>query len=707
MKPLLLLGVLLLGYSPAWGGTEYRLGGADGNAWQTALSLEGGSAYVVLDADGQEQRRVEVGVTPYGAGTDTLINFVDHAIQPRFIDPNVNITLIDPESVEEKIPFFYTGGNAGPSNNIYCPTLGNDSKAIRKMFDGDLTTAFFRPFTQDPNLPPGFGDGWGALPGARSVAMDFGGAIPVNRIRFYPRLSQVDDHLLIEEFTAPKPALEAFGQDSFAENFLGWFELRIGDNSRLFAPGPCDFAAESQGLDWISPSDPQLKVLKTTTENLDVVVDLRFPTQSIRYLNLRPFPLRTWEIAEFEVYGAGFVEETTYLTQILDFGQPINWGKVRWSAHVPEGTRIEIRTRTGHTPNPNLYFAENTNGDLDQIQLNDYLKIDVGARLAPVYDTAHWSFWSTPYEFAAGRRDEAAVAAAWTDGTALLSPSPSQYIQLSIKLFSTFTAAPRLDQVSLQFAEAPSAQEVVGEIWPIVVEDFAPTTFTYVVRPIFETGDVGFDHLEIRTPTQVDSVRSIKVNGVAVDLAQFPPNMEDDRLIVGFPLLGDAQEDSFKQIEVIFDATVLRFGTEFAGWVFNSTDGDQVRQQIQPGNATFRFSGDVLAVKTPLGGNLLIQVEATPAVFTPNGDGINDEVVFSYKLREVATARPVSLRIYNLAGQVVHVLPTAHAKSGAFEYAWDGRNAQGRALPPGTYLYELTLETKNQERQVGSLAIAY
>ena len=42
MKPLLLLGVLLLGYSPAWGGTEYRLGGTDGNAWQTALSLEGG-----------------------------------------------------------------------------------------------------------------------------------------------------------------------------------------------------------------------------------------------------------------------------------------------------------------------------------------------------------------------------------------------------------------------------------------------------------------------------------------------------------------------------------------------------------------------------------------------------------------------------------------------------------------------------------------
>ena len=536
--------------------------------------------------------------------------------------------------------------------------------------------------------------------------MDFGGAIPINRIRFYPRLSRVDDRLLIEEFTEPRPVLETFGQDSFAENFLGWFELRIGDNSRLFAPGPCDFAAESQGLDWISPSDPQLKVLKTTTENLDVVFDLRFATQSIRYLNLRPFPLRTWEIAEFEVYGEGFVEETTYLTQILDFAQPINWGKIRWSAQAPAGTRIEIRTRTGQTPDPNLYFAENTNGDLDQIELKDYLKIDVGARLAPVYDTEHWSFWSTPYDFAAGLQAEGVAALSWTDGTPLLSPGPSRYIQLGVKLYSTFTAAPQLEQLSLQFAEAPSAQEVVGEIWPIDVENFEPTTFTYIARPVFEVGDLGFDHLEIRTPTRVDSVRSLKVNGVEVDFAVFPPQLENERLIVGFPQLV-GEEDSFKQIEVVFDATVLRFGTEFSGWVFNSADPDQVRQQIQPGNATFRFSGDALSVKTPLGGDLLIQVEAVPGIFTPNGDGVNDEVVFAYKLREVATARAVSLRIYDLAGRLVHALPAVSAKSGAFEYGWDGRDEQGQLLPPGTYLYELTLETKDQERQIGTFALAY
>ena len=331
----------------------------------------------------------------------------------------------------------------------------------------------------------------------------------------------------------------------------------------------------------------------------------------------------------------------------------------------------------------------------------------MGARLAPVYDTAHWSFWSTPYEFTAGRRDEEAVATAWTDGTALLSPSPSQYIQLGIKLFSTFTAAPRLDQVSLQFAEAPSAQEVVGEIWPIVVEDFAPTTFTYVVRPIFETGDVGFDHLEIRTPTQVDSVRSVLINDQVVDFALFPPVLEDDRLIVGFPLLAMRKKTASSRLKWFSTRQCCALGPSLQAGSSTAPMATKCDNRSNPATPPFAFQVMCSAVKTPLGGDLLIQVEAVPAVFTPNGDGINDEVVFSYKLREVATARPVSLRIYNLAGQVVHVLPTAHAKSGAFEYAWDGRNAQGRALPPGTYLYELTLETKNQERQVGSFAIAY
>ena len=47
--------------------------GADGNAWQTALTAE--SAYQILDTNGQPLRQVQVGLSPFVAGTDTLIDF--------------------------------------------------------------------------------------------------------------------------------------------------------------------------------------------------------------------------------------------------------------------------------------------------------------------------------------------------------------------------------------------------------------------------------------------------------------------------------------------------------------------------------------------------------------------------------------------------------------------------------------------------------
>ena len=65
-----------------FGGTEYRLG-KDGNDWQAALTEA--SAYQVFDADGQVIKQKPVGLSPFGAGARTLIDFGLHFIKPRFI----------------------------------------------------------------------------------------------------------------------------------------------------------------------------------------------------------------------------------------------------------------------------------------------------------------------------------------------------------------------------------------------------------------------------------------------------------------------------------------------------------------------------------------------------------------------------------------------------------------------------------------------
>ena len=710
---------VLLGAAPVLGGTEYRLGGTDGNPWQAILAGE--SVYQAFAADGQVERQVSVGLSPFGAGADTLIDFSGTSIQPRLIDPSVNIARADVNAGRTTIPLPYIPGSRVLSTD-HCIAWGNFQPSIKLMLDGDPTTAAFRTFVQRVGSPPGVGYTW-----TNSVVFDFGAGVPINRIRFYPRLSQREDHQLIQTMDVPTPEVESFGEDSFLANFLAWYEIRTGDNSVVFAPDPCsgsgsltcsvcragissDVATSKRrtvlgDLRWVRNGDPLLTVLESTRENLDPVVDLRFPSRSTRWLTLRTFPLRDYEIAEFEIYGDGYVSETTYLTPILDFGQAVTWGKIRWEGEVLDGTRIEIRTRTGHTPDPQLYFAPNINDELVSITRAQYDKIDRSAQLLPVYDADHWSFWSSPYDFAAGQRNPNQPARAWQDGILLLSPGPSRYIQIAIKLFADFHAAPRLDQLTLQLSETLSAQALVGEIWPIEVASFEPTPFTYVVLPTLSDDNAGFDRLEILTHVRAHAVRSVRLDGQPVDLDQFVPHLLDDRLIVSFPpLTGSA--DSFKQVEVDFDVPVLRFGTEFSGWVFSSTDPDQIRQRIDPGNATFRFAGNLLAVNTPVGGDLLVDV-AVPQMFTPNGDGINDILTITYKLREVTADRPVQVRIYDLAGRLVAHLPVFKARSGVFIQQWNGHDGQDALVQPGTYIYELTLDSEEQHTQQGVFAVAY
>ena len=178
-------------------------------------------------------------------------------------------------------------------------------------------------------------------------------------------------------------------------------------------------------------------------------------------------------------------------------------------------------------------------------------------------------------------------------------------------------------------------------------------------------------------------------------------------MIFSFDRLGDRLRDHEKRIEVEFTTRVLRFGTEFTGWVYDSGE-PQLKQRINAGDATILFYGNVLSVSTPTGGNLVRRLVVDPRAFTPNGDGVNDEVTISFDLHDLIAERPVDVQVWSLDGRRVRHVATDLELSGTYSHRWDGRDDTGRLVSPGAYLLQVKLHTDDGWRtRAGVVSVAY
>ena len=52
----------------------------------------------------------------------------------------------------------------------------------------------------------------------------------------------------------------------------------------------------------------------------------------------------------------------------------------------------------------------------------------------------------------------------------------------------------------------------------------------------------------------------------------------------------------------------------------------------------------------------------------------------------------VSLRVYNLRGQIVRTLIDGRMERGEWSIVWDGRDEEGRKVSSGIYVYRLVVE---------------
>lgn len=481
-----------------------------------------------------------------------------------------------------------------------------------------------------------------------SVILDLGAVFPVSLIKFYPR--QDEQH---------------------KEQFLRAYQLYITD--RTLSP-------QGQILwDLIAPN----------WENNESVVRVPVANQYVRDVRIQAVTNLQWEIAEWEVYGQGFAPSATYTSDPIDMGGAANFGTIRWVVEKDPAASVTLVTRSGTDPTPATYFKleRPEEGLIDTVEVSQsvYLGLAEADRYREL-DLDHWSFWSAPY------------SAAGLD--TIVSPAPRQYFQFRLQFDSdSFTDRARVDSVAIEYSSPPVAQKVVGEVSPGLVGAGERATFTYAISPEIRAGDHGFNALRVLTPLRAD-VRELRIDGASVS---FDKAVEDRQFTVTFPRI----RTDGALLELEFDCQVLVYGTVFSGTVFDS-ETNELPQDVMAGDASSRIQTNKLSVGiTELDQQVLSDDRAEPEVFSPNGDGVNDCTAIHYYLEKLLKPGRLEVAIHDLSGQRIWS-QTRYQASGVYSVAWDGTGADGGRVPPGTYLYTVTIHTASGEQsRAGTVAVVY
>jgi gliding motility-associated-like protein len=78
-----------------------------------------------------------------------------------------------------------------------------------------------------------------------------------------------------------------------------------------------------------------------------------------------------------------------------------------------------------------------------------------------------------------------------------------------------------------------------------------------------------------------------------------------------------------------------------------------------------------------------------PRLFTPNGDGENDKVTFSY---ENDNESSVVCWIFDIRGAAIRQLDIV--ETGENKFTWDGKDENKEVAPSGIYIYQIEVEGK-------------
>ena len=645
------------------------------------------------------------------------------ALQPRQLDPTQNLLPLlepwhdarSPEDIQyqDGEPRIWRGGELDRSKLL---------KQLPLLFiDGDFETASVK---QD------FGPGGNKMHD-EYYTIDIGASIPAERfVVFTP---EGIDHVTGEPYSnfTPRQFELSAGNDAEAIVLEEATTAPIPGGSGLYTTW-CEDAA-SVGLECDYRALDVL--LHTTSQYFEDLIDITFPVQYLRFFRIRPFHDEYWggrigygvvhrlAYAEFAVYGRGYVPEVRWQSAVVDLGAEFNFGRVLFGTsswrneageliRAPEApTAIEVEVRTGDDDSPVAFFGFNSRGAHIEVPPKEYEKLrfnirsprsseqHIGWRGPVGHDQTNWGFWSAPIR-ESGSRPRVEKA---------------RYFQVRVKLRTDeLWQFMRLDSLGVEVSPL-LAEEVIGEV--AAVENLRPegnltrvragevTEFAYDIGAEFSGGDAGFDAVRLMTPA-VAEFRGLEMGDPLEEVAPDAILEEASGFTVHLPRRVSEDEPSLR---IRLASTLYGASGTFAGEVFERA-GDELPQAIEPGDVSDEVGTNrlqVVAVSASLG-SVLGSVEVVPAVFTPQGDGINDRVRITYSMLRVQEGVEVEVSVYGLGGQRVWQQKPQTQAAGRHSAVWNGRDAYGELVPPGLYLARIKAATSEGDfERLREISVAY
>ena len=378
---------------------------------------------------------------------------------------------------------------------------------------------------------------------------------------------------------------------------------------------------------------------------------------------------------EVMIYGSGHPIEVQFSSPLINLGDTKNLNSVEWQGDVPPGTGIEVRSRTGNEIVPEHVFHDKNGKVVTEKRYGKLIPSFRGAIDTLITRGGDWSPWSKVYS---------------VSGELFQSPTPRQYMELDVRLISSDVAyGASIDWLAVNFTP-PLAEQTLGEIYPLQADPGVESEFSYFLRPLRTRGS-GFDRLLLQSSAPVEFV------GILVD--NEPLEVSVDVTQEGFLVTLPDKVRSGQLVELRFDASVFLQGTRFDLFLQDTDQPEELRQLVDAGDATDLVESSTNVVMLPVSQSLLDNLETSTRVLTPNGDGVNDNLVAVFDLVNVLVPRPLVFSVFDLSGRRVHSIDL-DATAGRTEFSWDGRNDGGAIVSPGLYIMDITVSGDTGDKTI-------